>query len=168
MPRRRIYLIVIAGALALAVPAVAAAPPEVTQLRRQVTALKKVVKHLTAQRNAARREVAALEARLRPAPRGSVTVSAGTNGHAIRLHGAGVAGGSVLGQMEYLGGVSCEYDFQRPMLRVAATFFNAAGQVVATGSDSESDARAGVRYPLEAYGASGSVRAEVVASVDCL
>jgi outer membrane murein-binding lipoprotein Lpp len=70
LPMRSLALIATAAALGLAVPATAAAPPEVVKLRKQVATLNAKVKQLTAQRNAARREVAALKARLAPKPTG--------------------------------------------------------------------------------------------------
>jgi hypothetical protein len=53
-------------------------------------------------------------------------------------------------------------------LQVEATFFNATGGIVGTGSDSETSPVVGPRYPLEISGASGAVRADAVVSVVCL
>jgi hypothetical protein len=114
-----------------------------------------------------RQTVAWLNARA-PSPRGrGVTVSNGDHGDRVRITAANVSsGGDVLGQIEYLGGLSCP-DLG-PWLTAEATFFNASGVVVATGSDSETSPVAGVRYPLRILGTSGAVRAEVVASVTCI
>ncbi len=154
-------------ALALAVPATAAAPPEVVKLRKQVAALNVKVKKLTAERNSARREVVLLKARLTPKPTGSVTIANGENGDRARVTGAGVtAGGTILGQVEYLGGPSCE-EFG-PWVNVQATFFDANGAVVDTGGHTESSPVVGARYPLQIFGVTGAVRADVVVSVTCL
>ena len=164
---RRVVLPLVAVALALAVPATAAAPPEVVKLRRQVATLKKTVKKLTAQRNAARRQVVTLRRELAPVPSGSVTVGNGEHGDRARTSGLRVtAGGDLLGQIEYLGGLSCPN--LGPYLQVEATFFNAAGQVIDTGSDIETSAVAGVRYPVEAFGDGAAVRADAVVSVTCI
>lgn len=72
----------------------------------------------------------------------------------------------MLGQIEYLGGLSCP-DLG-PWLSAEATFFDASGTVVATGSDTETSPATGVRYPLRILGKAGAVRAEVVVSVTCL
>ena len=106
---RKTALVAVTAALALAVPATAAAPPEVVKLRKQVAALNAKVKRLTVERNSARREVVLLKARLTPNPTGSVTLANGENGDRARVTGAGVtSGGNILGQLEYLGGPSCE------------------------------------------------------------
>lgn len=73
--------------------------------------------------------------------------------------------GDVLGQIEYLGGLSCPN--LGPWLNARATFFDASGLVVATGGDSENSPVVGTRYPFHLYGAIRAVRAEVVVSVDC-
>jgi hypothetical protein len=114
-----------------------------------------------------RQTVAWLNARA-PSPRGrGVTVSNGEHGDRVRVTAANVSGGGdVLGQIEYLGGLSCP-DLG-PWLTAEATFFNASGVVVATGSESETSPVAGVRYPLRISGSDGAVRAEVVASVACI
>lgn len=164
---RRIALAAIALVLALAVPATAAAPPEVVKLRKQVTALNAKVKRLTTERNTARREVVALTARLTPKATGSVTVANGANGDRARVTGLGVTkDGNILGQIEYLGGLTCPS--LGPWPSVDATFFDAAGAIIDTGSHTETSAVAGPRYPLEIFGAAGAVRAEAVVSVTCL
>ncbi len=163
---RSILLVVVIGVLGLAVPATAAAPPEVVKLRKQVATLNAKVKQLTAQRNAARREVAALKARLAPKRTGSVSVANGEHGDRIRVTGVNVTSrGDILGQIEYLGGLSCPNI--GPYLQVDATFFNAAGQVIDTGVDLETSPVAGVRYPLDVLGAEGAIRADAVVSVAC-
>ena len=101
-----------------------------------------------------RQTVAWLNARA-PSPRGrGVTVSNGEHGDRVRVTAASVSsGGDVLGQIEYLGGLSCPE--LGPWLTAEATFFNASGVVVATGSDSETSpvesaircAFSGVREP---------------------
>ena len=97
---RNVSFVAVAAVLALAVPATAAAPPEVVKLRREVAALKLKVKRLTAERNTARRQVAALRAQLTPKPIGSVTLRNGENGDHARVTGAGVtAAGDILGQI---------------------------------------------------------------------
>jgi hypothetical protein len=102
-----------------------------------------------------------------PSSRGQgVTVAPGQHGDRVRITAATIDEGDVLGQIEYLGGLSCPG--LGPWPKAEATFFDASGLVVATGSDTKTSAVAGVRYPLQVYGASGAVRAEVVASVDCL
>jgi hypothetical protein len=103
-----------------------------------------------------------------PASRGrGVTVATGSNGERVRITGATItADGDVLGQIEYLGGLSCAN--LGPWPSAEATFFDASGTVVATGSDSEPSPVTGVRYPLRILGRSGAVRAEVVASVTCV
>jgi len=159
-------LVAITAVLALAVPATAAAPPEVVKLRKQVAALNVKVKRLTTERNAARREVVALTARLTPKPTGSVVLANGDNGDRVRATGLGVhADGNILGQIEYLGGLSCPN--YGPSLRVEATFFGPTGAIVGTGSGSATDAVMGPRYPLSIYGAAGAVRADAVVSVTC-
>jgi hypothetical protein len=101
-----------------------------------------------------------------PAPRArGVTVTPGTNGDRIRVSAPNLSGGNVLGQMEYLGGLSCPN--LGPWLTVGATFFDANGLIVATGSDSETTPTANVRYPFEIFGAPAAVRAELVAEVVC-
>lgn len=163
---RRTPLVAITAALALAVPATAAAPPEVVKLRKQVAALNAKVKRLTVEKNAARREVAALTARLTPKPTGSVTLANGEYGDRVRVTGLGVhSDGNVLGQVEYLGGLSCPN--YGPSLRIEATFFGPSGAILGTGSGSTTSAVTGPRYPLEIYGAAGAVRADAVASVSC-
>lgn len=160
-------LVAIVAVLALAVPATAAAPPEVVKLRREITALKAKVKRLTTERNTARREIVTLKRRLAPKPTGSVTLANGDKGDRARVTGLGVTkDGDVLGQIEYLGGLSCP-DLG-PWLRVEATFFDAAGTVIDTGSDTKTEVVAGARYPLEVLGATGAVRADAVVSVECL
>jgi hypothetical protein len=164
---RRSALAAIALVLALAVPATAAAPPEVVKLRKQVAALKAQVKRLTVERNTARRQVNALRAQLAPKPTGSVTLSNGENGDKARVTRAGVTrDGDILGQIEYLGGLTCPN--LGPWLKVEATFFGPAGNIVGTGSDTETSAVAGPRYPLDVSGTSGAVRADAVVSVTCL
>lgn len=103
-----------------------------------------------------------------PNPRGrGVTVASGEHGDRVRITAATVSGGGdVLGQIEYLGGLSCPN--LGPWPTAEATFFNASGLVVATGSDTETSAQPGVRHPLRILGAQGAVRAEVVASVSCI
>lgn len=103
-----------------------------------------------------------------PSPRGrGVTIANGEYGDRVRITAATITkGGDVLGQIEYLGGLSCPN--LGPWPRAEATFFDASGMVVATGSDTKTSAVTGVRYPLEILGTSGAVRAEVVASVSCL
>jgi hypothetical protein len=164
---RKPVLIVVTAALALAVPATAAAPPEVVKLRKQIAALNIKVKKLTVERNTARRQVVALTARLTPKPTGSVTLANGENGDRVRVTGAGVTkGGDILGQLEYLGGLSCAN--LGPWLSVEATFFGPSGAIVDTGTDSEMSPVTGPRYPLEVLGAVGAVRADAVVSVECL
>jgi hypothetical protein len=102
-----------------------------------------------------------------PTPRGrGVTVSSGEHGDRMRVHAATIAEGDVLGQVEYLGDLTCPN--LGPWLNVQATFFDASGTVVATGSDLETSPVASVRYPLRVSGKTGSVRAEAVASVSCI
>jgi hypothetical protein len=102
-----------------------------------------------------------------PTPRGrGVTVSAGKNGDRIRVTGANLRGGNVLGQMELVGAMTCPN--LGPWLSVEATFFDANGTAIDTGGDSELSPVAGVRYPLEVFGDASAVRAEAVASVECL
>lgn len=164
---RRTALAATVTVLALAVPATAAAPPEVVKLRKQVAALNTKVKRLTVERNGARREVVALKAQLAPKPVGSVTLANGENGDRARVTGAGVTrDGNILGQIEYLGGLSCPN--LGPWLSVEATFFGPSGAIVDTGSDIETSPVVGPRYPLELFGAAGAVRAEAVVSVACL
>ena len=114
-----------------------------------------------------RQTVAWLNARA-PSPRGrGVTISNGAFGDRVRITAATVnAGGDLLGQIEYLGGLTCP-NLGR-WLSAEATFFNASGVVVATSSDSETSPVVGVRYPLRIFGGSGAVRAELVASVSCI
>lgn len=113
-----------------------------------------------------RRTVAWLDAGA-PTPRGrGVTIASGEHGDRVRITAATMSKGDVLGQIEYLGGLSCPN--LGPWLHAEATFFDASGQVVATGSDIKTSTVAGVRYPLNVTGAPGAVRAEVIASVDCL
>jgi hypothetical protein len=102
-----------------------------------------------------------------PNPRGrGVTVAAGRNGDRLRVTAATVdRDGDVLGQFEYLGGLTCPN--LGPWLNAEATFFDASGMVVATSSDIETTPVPSVRYPLNILGRSGAVRAEVVASVTC-
>ena len=164
---RKTALAAITLVLALAVPATAAAPPEVVKLRKQVAALNAKVKRLTVERNSARREVVLLKARLTPNPTGSVTLANGENGDRARVTGAGVTtGGNILGQLEYLGGPSCE-EFG-PWVTVQATFFDANGAIIETGGHTESSPVTGARYPLQIPGAAGAVRADAVVSVTCL
>ncbi len=164
---RRIVLVATVTVLGLAVPATAAAPPEVVKLRKQVATLSAKVKQLTVQRNAARREVAVLKAQLAPKPTGSVAIANGENGDRARVTGANVtASGDILGQIEYLGGLTCPN--LGPYLQLEATFFNAAGQVIDTGGDLQTSPVAGVHYPINVLGASGGVRADAVVSVTCL
>jgi hypothetical protein len=164
---RKTVLATIALVLALAVPATAAAPPEVVKLRKQVAALNAKVKRLTVERNSVRREVVTLKARLTPKPTGSVTLTNGENGDRARVTGAGVtSGGSILGQVEYLGGPTCE-EFG-PWVTVQATFFDANGAIVETGGQTESSPVTGARYPLRIPGVAGAVRADAVVSVTCL
>jgi outer membrane murein-binding lipoprotein Lpp len=164
---RKATLLVTVAVLALAVPATAAAPPEVVKLRKQVAALNAKVKRLTVERNSARREVVALKARLTPQPTGSVTLANGENGDRARVTGAGVTTrGNILGQLEYLGGPTCE-EFG-PWVTVQATFFDANGTIVETGGHTESSPVTGARYPLEIFGVAGAVRADAVVSVTCL
>jgi hypothetical protein len=102
-----------------------------------------------------------------PAPKArGVTVAAGTHGDRVRIHAPNLTGGNVLGQIEYLGGLECAT--LGPWAKAEATFFDADGVVVATGSDTNTSSAAGVRYPLEIFGARGAVRAELVASVECI
>jgi hypothetical protein len=102
-----------------------------------------------------------------PSPRGQgVTVAPGAYGDRVRITAATMSKGDVLGQIEYLGGLSCPN--LGPWPKAEATFFDGSGMVVATGGDSQTSPVVGVRYPLHIYGASSAVRAEVVASVDCL
>jgi hypothetical protein len=102
-----------------------------------------------------------------PTPRGrGVTVANGGNGERVRVIAANVTRGEVLGQIEYLGGLSCPN--LGPYLEADATFFDANGVVVATGSEVETRPVSGVRYPLRIFGREGAVRAEVVASVTCI
>ena len=137
------------------------------KLRRQVATLKKTVKRLTVQRNTARRQVVALRRQLQPLPSGSVTVANGEHGDRARASGLRVtADGEVLGQIEYLGGLNCPN--LGPYLQIEATFFNAAGQVIDTGSDIETSAVSGVRYPVEVFGDKAAVRADAVVSVTCI
>ena len=103
-----------------------------------------------------------------PAPRGrGVTVASGDHGDRVRITAATMSrDGDVLGQIEYLGGLSCPN--LGPWPTAEATFFNASGSVVATGSDTKTSVAPGVRYPLRILGAQGAVRAEAVASVICI
>lgn len=102
-----------------------------------------------------------------PAPRArGVTVTPGAHGDRVRVHGLRVQRGNVIGQIEYLGGVECET--LGPWPQASATFFDANGMVVDTGSDTVTDAVPNVRYPLNIFGASGAVRAEVVISISCI
>jgi hypothetical protein len=103
-----------------------------------------------------------------PAPRGrGVTVSNGEHGDRVRITVATMStDGDVLGQIEYLGGLSCPS--LGPWLSAEATFFDASGTVIDTGSDTETSPAANVRYPLRILGKTGAVRAEVVASVTCI
>lgn len=97
-----------------------------------------------------------------------VTVANGQHGDRVRVSAASVnSEGNLLGQMEYLGGVG-PCGSLGPWLKVEATFFDSSGLVVDTGSDVETSPVAGVRYPLEVFGKTGAVRAEAVASVECL
>jgi hypothetical protein len=114
-----------------------------------------------------RRTVAYLDAGA-PSPRGrGVTIANGEHGDRVRITAATISkDGDVLGQIEYLGGLSCPN--LGPWPTAEATFFDASGLIVATGSDTKTSAAPGVRYPLKIYGASGAVRAEVVASVSCI
>ncbi len=113
-----------------------------------------------------RKTVTWLNARA-PTPRGrGVTVASGNHGDRVRVLAATIRGGDVLGQIEYLGGLTCPN--LGPWPTAEATFFDASGTVVATGSDTETVAVPNVRYPLEILGRSGAVRAEVVASVTCV
>lgn len=138
---------VVALLLALGTPATAAAPPEVVKLRREVVALKAKLKKVTAQRNAALREVASLKAQLRPKPTGSLTLTNGENGDKARVSGGLVTeDGDILGQIEYLGGLTCPN--LGPYLRVDATF-GPTGAIVDTGADIKTSVTPGVRYPLE-------------------
>jgi hypothetical protein len=83
-------------------------------------------------------------------------VSNGAYGDGVRVTAATVnAGGDLLGQVEYLGGLTCPN--LGPWLSAEATFFNASGLVVATSSDSETSPVVGVRYPLRIFGGSGAV-----------
>jgi hypothetical protein len=174
-------LVAIVIVLALAAPATAAAPPQVVKLRKQVAALNAKVKRLTVERNAALRQVtalnaqvgsldaqvAALKAQLTPKPSESVKVANGENGDHAKITGASVTkDGDVLGQIEYLGGLTCP-DLG-PYLNVDATFFDATGAIVNTGSDVESSVVVGPRYPLKIFGAAGAVRADVVVSIICI
>ena len=154
----RAALAAVAAVLSLAVPATAAAPPEVVNLRKQVAALNAKVKRLTAERNAARREVAALRARLTPAPIGSVSVANGEFGDRVRVTGAGVTKeGDILGQIEYLGGLSRPN--LGPWLRVEATFFGPGGDIVEP--KLQRDVRgARPRFRLQALGGAGAGRAD--------
>jgi hypothetical protein len=102
-----------------------------------------------------------------PTPRGrGVAVSNGSNGERVRVTAANVTRGDILGQIEYLGGLSCP--ILGPYLEADATFFDANGLVVATGSHLETSPVASVRYPLRIFGREGAIRAEVVASVTCV
>lgn len=102
-----------------------------------------------------------------PTPRGRGTaVASGMHGERVRVHAPTMKGGDVLGQIEYLGGLTC--GTLGPWPTVQATFFDAAGMIVATGSDTQTDAVAGVRYPLRVLGAATAVRAELVASIACI
>lgn len=102
-----------------------------------------------------------------PTPRGrGVTLTSGENGGRVRITAATMRNGSVLGQIEYLGGLSCPN--LGPWPTAEATFFDGTGQVVDTGSDIKTSAVPGVRYPLQILGSSSAVRAEVVASVSCI
>jgi hypothetical protein len=113
-----------------------------------------------------RRTVAWLNAGA-PSPRSrGVTVSSGQHGDRVRVTATNISDGEVLGQMEYLGGLSCPN--LGPTLLAEATFFDASGLVVATGGDLQSSPAAGVRYPLSILGRSSAVRAELVASVTCI
>lgn len=136
------------------------------KLRKQVAALNVKVKRLTVERNGARGEVVALTARLTPKPTGSVTLAIGAHGDRARVTGLGVTkDGNILGQIEYLGGLTCPS--LGPWPSVDATFFDAAGAIIDS-SDTETSAVAGPRYPLEIFGAAGAVRADAVVSVTCL
>ncbi len=173
MGMRKAPLAALVIVLALATPATAAAPPQVVKLRKQVAALKIQVKRVTAQKNAALRrvaalnaQVAALKAQLTPKPTGSVKLENGENGDHAKVTGAGVnADGDVLGQIEYVGGLTCT-DLG-PYLSVDVTFFDAAGQVLETGNATITEVVAGVRYPLKIVGADGAVRADGVVSITC-
>jgi hypothetical protein len=102
-----------------------------------------------------------------PSPRGrGVTISNGEHGDRVLITAATIKDGDVLGQITYSGGLSCPN--LGPWPSAEATFFDASGMVVATGSDTKTSAVPGVRYPLRILGTSGAVRAEVVASVSCI
>ena len=55
----------------------------------------------------------------------------------------------------------------RVIRAAAVTFFNAAGDIVDTGSDSETNPVPGVRYPVNVVTLETAVRAEAVTSVLC-
>ena len=110
--------------------------------------------------------VAWLDAGAPPVRARGVTVASGEHGDRVRVLAANITRGDVLGQVEYLGGLTCAT--LGPWPTVSATFFDANGMVVATGSDSETSAVAGIRYPLRIFGEKSAVRAELVASVACI
>jgi hypothetical protein len=102
-----------------------------------------------------------------PTPRArGVTVSPGAHGDRIRVHAPNIVRGNVLGQVEYLGGLDCPN--LGPWLSVKATFFDANGLIVETGSDLETTPAVNARYPLEVFGVASAVRAELVAQIECL
>lgn len=147
--------------------ALASAAGERDQLRAQVGTLASERDTLRSQVAVLTTERDQLKARLAPLPSGSVAVAPGQNGDRIVIHGARINGdGNLLGQMEYLGGLNCR-DLG-PWLKVEATFFNSVGQVIDSGSDTETNPIAGTRYPLDVFGPSGAVRADAVASVTCI
>lgn len=101
-----------------------------------------------------------------PQPRAAgVTVALGDHGDRTRVTAPNMRGGDLLGQAEYLGGLTCPN--LGPWLSVAAAFFDANGMIVATGTDTETAPAVGVRYPVRVLGTSTAVRAEAVVSVPC-
>lgn len=102
-----------------------------------------------------------------PTPRArGVTVTPGTHGDRVRIHAPNLRNGDVIGQIEYLGGLNCPN--LGPWAKAEATFFDANGLVIDTGSDTETAPATNVRHPLHILGPEAAVRAEVVGSVECL
>lgn len=97
-----------------------------------------------------------------------VTVSYGAFEGKLRISGARLVDNSVVGQLEYLGGLGpCPNSGPSPFL--GATFFDADGLIVDTGSDYLSQVAPGARYPFKLSSRPGAVRAElVVTGVACI
>jgi hypothetical protein len=101
-----------------------------------------------------------------PTPRGrGVTVSNGENGERTRVTAATIRRGDALGQVTYLGGLTCPNS--GPDIRLEGAFFDANGTIVDTGIDLRLSPTPGTRYPFELLGITSAVRAEVVVSISC-